>query len=59
MILHIVTFSPASESPIKNSSTGRDGSTEMMDLSTSPLTESSFFLPEFNTEDLIFLCSPT
>ena len=54
MILHIVTFSPVSESPIKNSSTGRDGSTEMMDLSTSPLTESSFFLLEFNTEDLIF-----
>ena len=55
MILHIVTFSPASESPIKNSSTGRDGSTEMMDLLTSPLTETSYSLPEFDPEDLIFL----
>ena len=59
MILHIVTFSPVSESPIKNSSTGRDGSTEMMDLLTSPLTETSYSLPEFDPEDLIFLCSPT
>ena len=55
MILHIVTFSPASESPIKNLSTGRDGSTEMMDLLTSPLMESSYSLLEFNPEDLKFL----